>query len=810
MAFQIINGNALEELKKLQEESVDCIITSPPYYGLRAYKNAETNWGDWQGQLGLETTYQMYLEHLLMITAELKRVLKKTGTLFWNMGDTYVGGHIGGSIYNKEWYISSTDAIPQIKQGRPQSRVKDIPEKSLMMLPERFAIGMIEQGWTLRNKIIWYKCFGSNVPIYVKSGDKIIRTIVKDLARLPIEKLYLPTLQGWKRILRIEKQPKSELLTIHLRNGFRIEVTPEHRFLVNGIFIEASKLKKGDKLDHANLPNEEGTPLGTYKNGWVVGLWLAEGNYEMEGKSVRFSLNVKENNLAKKLKVWSEKYAGRYREHNYGNNKAVIISGEVPYAIIKHYTSRAGAKYKRLSGNVFNENNKFLEGVLDGFLAGDGCYDAKNDRYRFMITTNRDLIEDLRTICNRLGFFMRNRLRKVTANNKKYRAFQIEIRKRRTGHFNQKDDFEILRIDKTKGNSYEIEIEAPHVFILPDGTLTHNSNGMPSSVRDRFTNKWEYIFFFVKSRKYYFDLDAVRKPLSDPNRMLRGVSGKRLSRQEAIDAYLGNPPKGISKPRPNIKNILLDSKYLRDRSPNGSLAGRIARNIADGKLETFVREAITNVNQYLKDKLKESGLTVKQLAEMTGWKETTIAHFFRADLSGSALPSKEFWDEAKDILKLDEYDKHIKEEYKSVLPSYGTGANPGDVIPYHPKGDPTFGMRLPPQPWQEHAFNPNGANPGDFMNIPTRSHTFAHFAVYPVTLVAPLVKVGCPQGGVVLDPFAGSGTTGVVAEILNRNSILIEISKEYIDIINYRLQPENLEKERDVIMKSGKNGSDDR
>jgi len=423
----------------------------------------------------------------------LKRVLKKTGTLFWNMGDTYVGGHIGGSIYNKEWYISSTDAIPQIKQGRPQSRVKDIPEKSLMMIPERFAIGMIEQGWTLRNKIIWFKV-----------------------------------------------------------------------------------------------------------------------------------------------------------------------------------------------------------------------------------------------------------------------------------------------------------------------------NSIPSSVRDRFTNKWEYIFFFVKSRKYYFDLDAVRKPLSDPDRMLRGVSGKRFLRQEAIDAYLGNPPKGISKPRPNIKNILLNSKYLRDRSPNGSLVGRIARNIADGKLETFVREAITNVNQYLKEKLKASGLTVKQLAEMTGEKETMIAHYFRTDLSGSALPSREFWDKAKDILKLEEYDKYINEQYKSVLPSFDKGANPGDVIPYHPKGDPTYGMRLPPQPWQEHAFNPNGANPGDFMDVPTRPHSFAHFAVYPVTLIAPLIRAGCPQGGTVLDPFAGSGTTGVVAEILGRNSILIEISKEYIDIINYRLQPENLEKDRDVIMKSGKNGSDDR
>ena len=720
--IQIINGNALDELKKLPDESIDCVVTSPPYYGLRSYKDAETIWGGnpicehewieykasllhenrnntvgtqeqvhnatgttfikkydslianicskcgaWKGQLGLEPTYQMYLEHLLMITAELKRVLKKTGTLFWNMGDSYAseGGpsrHRGYS--DPKWAKARNGSFDE-----PTSYPQGIKPKSLMMLPERFAIGMIDQGWILRNKIIWYKCLGGNVPVYAKSGDKVIRTIIKDLAKLPVEHLYLPTPQGWRRILRIEKQPKSELLTIHLRNGFRIEVTPEHRFLVNGSFIEASKLRNGDKLDHANLPDEVGTPLGTYENGWCVGLWLAEGNYEMEGKSARFSLNVKENDLSGKLKVWSEKYAGRYREHNYGNSKAVVISGEVPYAIIKHYTSKAGAKHKRLSGSAFSENNKFLEGVLDGFLAGDGYYDAKNDRYRFYLTTNRDLIEDLRVICNRLGFFMRTRLKKATANNKEYRAYQIEIRKRRTGHFNQKDDFEILKIEKTKGYSYEIEIETPHVFILPDGTLTHNSNGMPSSVRDRYSNKWEYIFFFVKSKKYFFDLDAVRKPLKES-------SIKRI-RQNVLEQFNTGKVHDFPDDNMNIQNILIHmkQKYEGDRS------------------------------------------------------RSNIKHDLAVNRKGS-------------------YDD-----------------------PLHTK-----------------PYNLKGANPGDVLDIPTRPHKFAHFAVYPETLIEPLIKAGCPENGTVLDPFAGSGTTGVVAQRLKRNAILIEISSEYINIINERIK----------------------
>jgi len=446
MTSEIINEHVLDALKKMPDESVDCVITSPPYYGLRSYKGAETVWGDdpncahewgvniseridytgfernreglnksaetidghkrssvsqippviknssvcskcgaWKGQLGLEPSYEMYLDHLLMVTAELKRVLKKTGTLFWNMGDTYVGGHIGGSFYNKEWNISKADVIPQIKQGRPQSHVEGMSEKSLMMLPERFAIEMIDQGWILRNKIVWRKC-----------------------------------------------------------------------------------------------------------------------------------------------------------------------------------------------------------------------------------------------------------------------------------------------------------------------------NAMPSSIKDRYSNKWEYVFFFVKSKKYFFDLNAVRKPLADPDRMLRGVSGKRLSQQDLIYAFFGNPPRGINKPRPNIKHDL----------------------------------AVNRKGSY-----------------------------------GDPLRTKPY---------------NLK------------GANPGDVID-------TPAVRY--KSWYSNAgheythdrkydIHEDG---GDFLDIPTRPHRFAHFAVYPTTLIVPLVKSGCPPQGVVLDPFAGSGTTGVVAEILGRNSILIEISKEYVEIIKERLQPNSLKKEGEAL-----------
>ena len=86
---QIIQGDTLEVLKTFSDECVDCVITSPPYYSLRDYGV--------EGQLGLEKTLDEYLSKMLAITAELKRVLKKTGTLWWNHGDSYGTGSGAGS-----------------------------------------------------------------------------------------------------------------------------------------------------------------------------------------------------------------------------------------------------------------------------------------------------------------------------------------------------------------------------------------------------------------------------------------------------------------------------------------------------------------------------------------------------------------------------------------------------------------------------------------------------------------------------------------------------------------------------------------
>lgn len=145
---RIIHGDALTELRKLESESVDCCITSPPYWALRDYKT--------KGQLGLESTFQEFVTKLVNIFDEVKRVLVKTGTCWVVIGDTYAGQ--GGTKTNPSQKISQAHK-DHMQNGLKvkNSGAQQIQNKCLMMIPERFAISMVDHNWILRNKIIWYK-----------------------------------------------------------------------------------------------------------------------------------------------------------------------------------------------------------------------------------------------------------------------------------------------------------------------------------------------------------------------------------------------------------------------------------------------------------------------------------------------------------------------------------------------------------------------------------------------------------------------------------------------------------------------------
>lgn len=189
MIDTIICGSTLDTLKQMECESIDCCITSPPYWGLRSYSTDGQVWGGldncehsftsekkvwhakvtpqkevynpsymwegtehgfcqlcnaWRGELGLEPTFQLYIEHLQTIFDEVYRVLKKTGTCWVNLGDSFNGS---GNKHTNGKEVSAS----------PAHKVDTISVKSLCNIPFRFAISMTDNKWIQRNTVIWHK-----------------------------------------------------------------------------------------------------------------------------------------------------------------------------------------------------------------------------------------------------------------------------------------------------------------------------------------------------------------------------------------------------------------------------------------------------------------------------------------------------------------------------------------------------------------------------------------------------------------------------------------------------------------------------
>lgn len=142
MIDKILNIDCLEGCRGLPDKSVDCVITSPPYFQLRDYGYPE--------QWGLEPTYQEYLEYLWSLMDEIWRVLKDEGTVWINLGDTYSNKTQGAFDYQNT-------GAGKIDKNVTTKREIDFKEKCLMLIPHRFAIGAIDRGWILRNDIIWAK-----------------------------------------------------------------------------------------------------------------------------------------------------------------------------------------------------------------------------------------------------------------------------------------------------------------------------------------------------------------------------------------------------------------------------------------------------------------------------------------------------------------------------------------------------------------------------------------------------------------------------------------------------------------------------
>lgn len=151
---RVLFGDALTVLRTLPAESVDCCITSPPYWGLRDYGV--------EGQIGLEATPEEYVARLVEVFGEVRRVLKPAGTLWLNLGDSYAQGEVrhrqgdsgstlrdGNCKAEEPWASATAQTGRRLQHG--------LKPKDLVGVPWRVAFALQADGWWLRNDIVWAK-----------------------------------------------------------------------------------------------------------------------------------------------------------------------------------------------------------------------------------------------------------------------------------------------------------------------------------------------------------------------------------------------------------------------------------------------------------------------------------------------------------------------------------------------------------------------------------------------------------------------------------------------------------------------------
>lgn len=167
--MMILQGDVLQMPRTLADESVNCIITSPPYFGLRDYNLPATDWPEVTYApmaglpeltiqpmtccLGLEDSIEAYVGHMVLVWRELWRVLRGDGVGWLNLGDSYAGSNMTGGLNSKE----SSDKRKKRMFNRHPDTMSNLKPKNLCGIPWRVAFALQADGWYLRSDIIWHK-----------------------------------------------------------------------------------------------------------------------------------------------------------------------------------------------------------------------------------------------------------------------------------------------------------------------------------------------------------------------------------------------------------------------------------------------------------------------------------------------------------------------------------------------------------------------------------------------------------------------------------------------------------------------------
>lgn len=746
---KIICGDCLEILKEIPDESIDMVITSPPYWGLRRY-------GDYKEQIGLEPTFSEYLDKIMVIMKEIKRVVKKEGQIWVNIGDCYASN---GPEETRFWHGNNVGKHKLSNDNYAgRARCKNYQSKCLLMVPERFAMRCIDElGLILRNKIKWAKqvlikkenrtkgsvmptCLSPETEVYIKDEVGIVAPHkLKELLAWNTENLQILSPTGWKKIKNVWRVEKNKTIKFKVGSSSEIECSLQHKFPISHDnrrkryeIKEAQNLRigKNKMLDRflfvpieKFLPNDTELELN-YKWGKFIGLYAAEGGFvdysKFKSYQGKFTLAKYEDNLANDIKWGLNKFEIKYKENFIKNYRTIVFSSKD----IKNFISKfviGKCKEKRLDMvAILNTNKEFRKGVFDGIIAGDGHID-KNKRITFG-SASKQLRDNLYLLASSIGLLASKydghnkdkRTNKIY--NSYYLVIPISLQKEKlvgerecikgkplTAKYKNEFKAKTLKFSNPEvieDNKWLIDIEVEDgLFLINGGIVSHNS------VKDRFNESGEELYFFVKNKKYYSDLDAVRLP-----NQVMGVTDMRA------EGFVRSA------------ELYYNSKY----------------NQAEGQGK------IDGASRFGKNTKKYK----------TG---------YEGGRKMRKCPSP------NELYKKIESRKRWKGQREAGLPATYIG----------PTGEDHNLLN-----------NPLGKNLPTIWLIGSEPHNFKkeldvdvdHFAIFPQALLEIPIKFGCPKDGIVLDPFMGSGTTAIVAKKLGRNFVGIELNPQYIKIAEARIK----------------------
>ena len=293
-------------------------------------------------------------------------------------------------------------------------------------------------------------------------------------------------------------------------------------------------------------------------------------------------------------------------------------------------------------------------------------------------------------------------------------------------------------------------------WILRNTIIWYKPNHMPTSIEDRFCNTYENVYFFVKDSgkyynyKYYSNIDILRiKPEEIKKESQWPLT---LSIEEYENIWKDKIEKYNKEKQKKYKGKFSDETINMGKSPGARQSKGISYSLQ--RKTKLTKDNSLYINKFIVEYYKKSKKKVADIDKEFGYKDSA-SHWIRLD-NGRSLPKIEDWMKLKDILDITD------SQHDSVMT------------------DVHYVLHF-----VKH--NPNGKNPGDVWDINTEKCKESHYAVFPTELPRRIIKTFCPDDGIILDPFGGSGTTGVVATELQRKCILIDCNPDFKEIIVKRI-----------------------